>query len=376
MTRKIHLAMYCAVALAGCAGEPFRVLPEREEPTTPTTTLPERHSVDPSKLVNVPRRERVFARQGASEVATVDLASRRVLSTTVVGDVVLDMARSADRLFVATSTSDLETSSVRVLRLTDAGLELEHESEPLGPGARLFPFPPFTLVFTEDMAVIWTLLDPELTPVGLGKALVRPASLALSQRHGESRLLALSTAAADFDELVHAQWAGKWELAFDGVPAPGRPSSRLATSSTRETAYLVRKDPDASEVELAVLDSAKPAFRSVTVPGAVGLIEAALVDPVRETLVLLLSRGSSTGALALVPLLEGVAPSSTPLSAPVESTEWFSRALVLAAPGHVLAATTQGVEVFELSGTAEAPALSPLPSFELTGMAGPLVPCD
>lgn len=378
----LWLSVSCLVTLASCAGEPFRAAPADAEPPPAGATVPDSHTVGPPSLAGVPKVELAFARKGQSLVAAFDPASGAVRSTTVVGEVVLDFVRDGDRLLVATSSGQLETSAIRAFRVTENKLELLGESEPLGPGARVFPFPPHTLVLTEDMAVTWSLLDAELAQVPSSKAVARPASLVLSR--SPSRLLALSRTGFEagqyFDTLIEAEFAAGWQLDFHGVPAPGRPSSRLGRAADRDQVYLVRKqaDDDSLEVgELSVKAPAPPAsFRSVQVPGGIGSIEAVEVDPELEVLLVLLSREASTAALVVAPLREGVAPQLVPLAAPVEPSEWFSRVLSLSASGRVLVATASGLESFELGGSAQAPLLSRIDDFDGEGLAAPVVAAE
>lgn len=372
----------CAVVSAACAGEPFHAREEASPAEAPAVMLD--RPVGTPELIPLPAPRLAFARKGASQVVTFDAASGRVIASTVVGDVVLDMVRDADRLLVATSTDDLETSTVRAFRLGGSGLTFLGESEPLGPGARLFPFGSRTLVLTEDMAVIWSLLDDELALVPSSKAIARPASLLSTRAHGAPQLLALSPTGFEggehFDTLVVARFDSGWKLDFHSVAAPGRPSSRIGHAPERDEAWLVRKhakEPAFELGELSVVEPVPPAkLRSVLVPGGVGAIEAVEVDAEREALVVLLSREASTGALALVPLRAGAEPVLAPLSAPVESSEWFSRALAVSASGRVLVATTHGLEGFALTGTAAAPGLARVAELDHEELSAPVVAAD
>lgn len=378
---RVWFSVSCLVTLASCAGEPFRAAPAEDEPPPAGATLPAFHTVGPPSLAGVPKAELAFARKGQSQVAAFDPVSGAVRSTTVVGEVVLDLVRDGDRLLVATSTEQLDASEIRAFRVTEGKLELLGESEPLGPGARVFPFPPHTLVLTEDMAVTWSLLDAELALVPSSKAVARPASLVLTRAQGRSRLLALSRTGLEagqyFDMLIEADFESGWQLDLHSVPAPGRPSSRLGRAPDRDEVYLVRKQADEDSLEVGELSATEPAppksFRKVPVPGGIGSIEAVEVDPEREALLVLLSREASTAALVVVPLREGVAPQLVPLAAPVEASEWFSRVLSLSASGRVLVATASGLEAFELGGDPAAPLLVIDTDFDGAGLAAPLV---
>jgi hypothetical protein len=367
--------------VTGCAGEPFTVRAERAEPAAPGAILPAPFVPGPPTLSVVPSQVTLFARKGESQLACLDAATGRVSSTRVVGDVVLDVARDGDRLLVATSTDDLETSRVRAFHLEDGDLVPQGESEALGPGAHLFPYPPFTLVATEDMAVKWSLLGADLSLVPSSKAVARPASLVTTRVAGQTRLLALSTtgyeAGEHSDTLVSAYFDEEWQLEYASIPAPGRPSSRLVSAPGRDEVYLVRKLVDSDLVTFGEIETSSPgaptALATVSVPGATGSIEAAVLDPEREALLLLLSRGSSTGALVLVPLGGAAAPTLVPLPSPVEASQWFSRALWLSASGRVIAATSAGLEACDLTGAGASLALRAATDFDGEGLLAPLV---
>jgi hypothetical protein len=365
----------CWLWLAGCAGEPFRAIPEADA-GDPRVTSPVDHVAGPA--LSVPPRpiERAFARKGPSQLAEIDARTGRVLSATVAGAVFRDLIRDGERLALAISGDDLESTTVRALRVADGAIAPAGESDPLGAGGRLFAFPPFTLVLTEDMAVTWSLLDGDLRLVPGSKAVARPASLLLSSE--PSQLLALSPTGYDAgeysDTLVVARFDATWQLDFQSIPAPGRPSSRLAGAPDRDEAYLVRKHASAYDFELAEISRVTPTapsgFRTVSIPGALGEIEDVVVAADRDALLVLLSRGASTGALALVPLRDGVTPQLVPLSAPVESSPWFQRALALLPSGRVLAATTFRVEAFDLI---DGPALAFVDGFDGEGLLAPVV---
>lgn len=371
---------FCSLCLASCSGDPFRAIAEAE-PDEPRLGLPVNPVAGPA-LATLPRHtERAFARKGPSLIAELDAQTGRVISTTVAGAVLRDLARDGDRLVAAISGDDLESTTVRALEVQEGKIAPAGESDPLGPGGRLFALPPFTLALTEDMAVTWSLLDAELALVPSSKAVARPASLVLTRAQGRSRLLALSRTGLEagqyFDMLIEADFESGWQLDLHSVPAPGRPSSRLGRAPDRDEVYLVRKQADEDSLEVGELSATEPAppksFRNVPVPGGIGSIEAVEVDPEREALLVLLSREASTAALVVVPLREGVAPQLVPLAAPVEASEWFSRVLSLSASGRVLVATASGLEAFELGGDPAAPLLVIDTDFDGAGLAAPLV---
>jgi len=377
-----RLHFFSVLVVCACAGEPFRAVSQSEDAAAPgLATLPVQHELGPPTFSAVERSELAFARKGQSQVAAIEAATGRVLSTTVVGDVVLDLAREGDRLLVATSSDALESSTVRAFRIGESSLVAAAESAPLGSGARLFPFQPHTLVLTEDMAVTWSVLDADLAQIPPSKALVRPSGLALGRDGGETHLLALATTGFEkgqyFDTLVGARFDAGWTFEYASVPAAGRPSSRLARAEGRDEVYLVRKLADAWAIEIGELPGAEPAvpksFRTAIVPGALGRIEAVEVDANREVLLVLLSRAASTGALALISLRDEVEPQLLPLAAPVESSDWFTRTLALFESGRVLAASVSGVEAFELTGSAAAPVLALDADFDGDGLAAPVV---
>ena len=374
------IASLCVLVLTACAGEPFRAVAEEHDAGPGPATIPADPAIGPpvSSVAPSPKK-RAYARSGPSQVAAFDPATGHVLSTTVVGEVVGDLVLDGSRLLAATSPNDLETSRVRAFDIVDGQLSLVGESDELGPGARLFPFPPYVLVLTEDMAVTWSLLDSALRLVPGSQAINRPSSLVSASVPG--RLLSLSSTGFDagetFDSLLVARFDSQWQIDFHSIPAPGRPSSRLAGAEDRDEAYLVRKHEDGSQIEIAEISRVDPAvptsFRSVTVPGAKGSIECVEVAADRDALVLLLSRGSSTGALVLLPLRLDAEPSMVPLSGPVESSPWFCRSLALSPSGRVLAATTQSIEAFDLGGSGAAPELIRDADFAGGGFAAPLI---
>lgn len=376
------LATVCVLALTACAGEPFRAVVEEHDAGHGQATLPADPAIGPPMSSLAPKPTHAYARKGQNQVATIDSATGRVLSTTVVGEVVGDLVIDGSRLLVATSTADLGTSTVRAFDVVDGQLSLVGESALLGPGARVFPFAPYVLVLTEDMAVTWSLLDAKLQLVPGSQAVSRPASLVSSTVPG--RLLSLSSTGFDagetIDTLLVASFDMQWQLDFLSIPAPGRPSSRLAGAADRDEAYLVRKHEDGAQIEIAEISRVQPAvpasFRSVTVPGASGSIECVEVDADRDALVVLLSRGASTGALVIVPLGLDAVPTLVPLAGPVESSQWFCRALALSPSGRVLAATTQSVEAFDLGGSSAAPELIRDASFAGGGLAAPLIAAE
>ncbi|MCC6901998.1 MAG: hypothetical protein IT377_23705 [Polyangiaceae bacterium] len=366
---------FCSLCLASCSGDPFRAIAEAE-PDEPRLGLPVNPVAGPA-LATLPRHtERAFARKGPSLIAELDAQTGRVISTTVAGAVLRDLARDGDRLVAAISGDDLESTTVRALEVQEGKIAPAGESDPLGPGGRLFALPPFTLALTEDMAVTWSLLDADLRLVPGSQAVARPASLVASTL--PLQLLALSPTGYDSgdysDTLVVARFDETWQLDFHSIPAPGRPSSRLAGAPDRDEAYLVRKHTDSYDLELAEISRVTPAvpatFRTVSVPGALGEVEDVVVAADRDLLLVLLSRGASTGALAIVPLNDGATPGLVPLSAPVESSPWFQRALALLPSGRVLAATTLRLEAFDLVA---GPALLRRDDFEGEGLVAPVV---
>ena len=184
------IASLCVLVLTACAGEPFRAVAEEHDAGPGPATIPADPAIGPpvSSVAPSPKK-RAYARSGPSQVAAFDPATGHVLSTTVVGEVVGDLVLDGSRLLAATSPNDLETSRVRAFDIVDGQLSLVGESNELGPGARLFPFPPYVLVLTEDMAVTWSLLDSALRLVPGSQAINRPLEPRIGERSGTALVL-------------------------------------------------------------------------------------------------------------------------------------------------------------------------------------------
>lgn len=378
---RIWFCAFTIALLSGCSGPPFHAIPEVEA-SAATVTNPAPSTLDPNPvLVAVPKPPRVIGRTGERGVVLFDGASGNPSFTHDVGGLILDLFVDGDRLLVATSDDQLETSVVRSFRIGQAGLSDGAESEPLGPGARLFDLPPFTLVMTEEMAVSWSLLDADLVAVAPSKAIVRPASLILARAHGKAEWLALSPTGFDageyFDSLVAGSFEAGWKLDFHSVKAPGRPGSRLARAAGSERGYLVRKHADSESFELGELSLTQPgppeSFRSFIVAGALGELESVEIDASRGVLLALLSRGAAPAALALVPLESSAQPMLVLLGGAVETSPWFGRCTTLTSAGRLFAATVAGVEAFDVTGSPDAPVLKADTGFQGKGLLAPVV---
>lgn len=300
-----------------------------------------------------------FARVGGSSFAAFDLETGASIAEARLDGAVIDLEWDGvhSRLLVVSLIGEGEQSNVSAFELRGGDWKHVASSQEFSTATYVIASHGTVVVMSEDMGVSWSLLGPELEPLGMPKVLGRPSGIApLSS----TELVALDPNGGDAngyeDLLRRVRLEPMSEVERVGFPAMGRPASRWALVEPGRVAAVVRKHEskpafEVGGVELGALLEA-PSFTFRDVPDATGALAAVSYDPARNELIALLSEGNGPGRIARFGVHAETPTTVIGLGAPVETSPWPNRQLAFhAASDTLLVATTSGVRAFR--GTRE-----------------------
>ncbi len=364
-----------ALAAAACSGPAFRSADAAPEAAGgPVDAAPARVGVGPAAIrVPVLGMTTLFAAHAEGGVVAFSAEGGEELARHALPGAVIDLCWDAaqQRLLVSVADPELDASRVVALSYGASGFSQQAESPPFEGQARLWANAAGVLVVSEGGGASWSLLDLELSPLGLPKALVKPAGLVDDAPAAARGWVALDANAydgeADWDALLSVSHTEKWSFSRLLVAAPGRPSSRLAHAPGADELYLVRKLDAESRFEIGrtvVVGPAVPSFVTAVGDDALGELVEVVVVPERDALLAVVAAPGATHTRVAWFSTAGGQTRALSLPGAVFGGAWFGRhtestgsgrvVVCTAAGAFALSVTEDGVQVVDGFGVAQA----------------------